>query len=163
MVIFRFIPTLLIAALAALSLSACMPNNMRLSKLTPGTPLADVTKAFGKPRRVVPLPGGGTNLDYSDQPLSTQCYMITMDADGRVLAARDMWQGVNVSEIKRPMTQKQVSDMMCEPSSKEIAFSGEMVWAWQVIDGNTQEPVSFLAYFQGENLNRVLYVNQREF
>src|SRR5258707_9733751 len=81
----------------ALLLAACASpwNSMNVP---PGTPGDQVVAMAGRPTRVVPLPNGGQRLQYSQQPLGREAYMVDLDQSGRVMGA---YQALNEANFNR--------------------------------------------------------------
>ena len=71
---------------AALLLAGCA-SVLDASSIAPGTPGQDVVARMGQPTGVVPLPGGGHRLQYSQQPAGQYAWMVDVDASGRVTGA----------------------------------------------------------------------------
>lgn len=74
-----------LALLMPVLLAACTT----VEQLTPGMPGQEVVARWGQPTRVVPLPNG-QRLQYSFQPAGQQVVMVDLDANGRVLQARQV-------------------------------------------------------------------------
>ena len=86
----------LLALFAAALLTACTT----VANLTPGMPRDEVLARWGQPTRVVPLQAG-ERLQYS-WPLAQQAVMVDLDAQGRVVQAR---QVLNEADFARIGTQ----------------------------------------------------------
>jgi hypothetical protein len=89
---------LLSLALAAAALAAGCASTMNAWNLQPGTPREQVIAQAGQPARVLPLPGGGTRMQYTLQPLGRYAFMVDLDSAGRVVRSR---QVLTASEFQR--------------------------------------------------------------
>ena len=65
---------------AALALAACATPN----SLSPGTTLDEARARLGNPTGSYSLPGGGTRLQYSNQPFDQSVWNANFDAQGRL-------------------------------------------------------------------------------
>jgi hypothetical protein len=77
--------TLLFAAAVSL-LSACATPQ----SLAPGTTLDQARAKLGKPTGTYPLAGGGTRLQYSNQPFDQSVWNADFDAQGRLAQVEQM-------------------------------------------------------------------------
>lgn len=82
---------------AATLLTACGT----VESLQPGMTRDEVLARWGQPTRVVPLPSG-QRLQYAYQPFGQQAVMVDLDANGRVVQAR---QVLNERDFARISTQ----------------------------------------------------------
>ena len=69
-----------------------------VESLHAGMPRDEVLARWGQPTRVVPLPSG-QRLQYSDQPSGQQAVMVDLDANGRVLQARQVLNELDFARI----------------------------------------------------------------
>jgi hypothetical protein len=74
---------------AALLVAAC-DSHPDASSIRPGMSREEVLARMGPPTRVVPLANGAQRLQYSLQPTGRYAWMIDLDADSRVTAARQV-------------------------------------------------------------------------
>lgn len=74
---------------AALLLAACA-SPFYGAGLAPGTPRDEVLARMGPPSRVVPLPNGAQRLQYSLQPAGQYAWMVDIDAQGKLISARQV-------------------------------------------------------------------------
>ena len=133
----------LVLLLLAALLSACAtPAND--PRLVPGrSTVAEARAIYGKVTRIWPDAGGGQTLEYSQQPYGEHCYMLSFDAEGRLLTARDGLAPNERSRVQPGMSMEQVERMLGRELSR-VAFSrsGEEVWDW-----NITPPGGFLLRF----------------
>ena len=71
---------------AALALAACATPN----SLSPGTTLDEARARLGNPTGSYSLPGGGTRLQYSNQPFDQSVWNANFDAQGRLASVEQM-------------------------------------------------------------------------
>jgi len=90
---------LLASTATALLLAACAGpwNSMNVP---PGTPGDQVVAMAGRPTRVVPLPNGGQRLQYSQQPLGREAFMVDVDPSGRVIGSYQALFEANFNRIE---------------------------------------------------------------
>ncbi len=74
----------LAATVATLTLAGCAVTSVK-----PGTSREEVISGYGRPTRVVSLPTG-SRLQYSLQPLGRSAVMVDLDANGKVVSAREV-------------------------------------------------------------------------
>jgi hypothetical protein len=84
------------AALFSLAvLAACTTPQ----SLPPGTPVADVRAALGRPTASVALPAGGSRLQYSGQPFNQSVWNADFDANGRLVRVEQMMSDESFARI----------------------------------------------------------------
>lgn len=79
-----------ISAFMAAALLAGCAGVFNIAGIAPGTAREQVIAQAGPPTRVVPLPGGGQRLQYSQQPAGRLAWMVDLDASGRVTGSRQV-------------------------------------------------------------------------
>ena len=84
------------AALFALMLAACATP----ASLAPGTPIADARAALGRPTAEVPLPDGGSRLQYSGQPFVQSVWNADFDSQGRLRRVQQMMTDDAFSHVR---------------------------------------------------------------
>jgi len=133
--------TLMLAAL----LAACDPQ--RISELEEGVATeADVRARFGEPAAVYAEPDGGRTFDYPRQPAGQVNYMITIGADGKMSALRQVLKPVNFAKVQPGLDRAQVRRLLGQPArTQSYALKQEEVWDWRFADG--QENKVFSATF----------------
>ena len=96
----------LISLLLPLVLAACAtPFNG--FNIAPGTSRDAVIARMGQPTRVVPLPNG-QRLQYSLQPLGQYAWMVDVDANGKVVQARQVLDETDFNRIQPGWTRADV-------------------------------------------------------
>jgi hypothetical protein len=138
-------------ALIALSLASCASLD-RDARLQPGrSDAAQVTALYGQPTRVWAEADGGRTLEYSSQPFGQSCYMVRLDAAGRLVAVEDTLRDetVRFAAIQPGMTPEQVSRRLgSERSRVFFPLSGEDVWDWNVPNGQRGYLLRFNVHFK---------------
>lgn len=130
---------LLIAAVAALA--GC--DQQRIQELEEDVSTeADVQARFGVPEQVWVEAGGARTLEYNRQPAGHQNYMITIGADGRMTALRQVLTPHVFAQIQAGMNQDAVRRMLGKPAKQmTFALKQETDWDWQWIDPPTREMI----------------------
>lgn len=89
----------------------------RISELEEGVATeSDVRARFGEPEAIWEGDGGARVLEYNRQPAGLQNYMITIGADGRMSALRQVLTPANFSRVQPGMTMAQVRRMLGKPA-----------------------------------------------
>lgn len=122
----------------------------RDARLQPGlSQESDVVALYGQPRRSWPEADGGRTLEYSSQPMGRHCYMVRLDAQGRLVGVEDALSPANRSRVEPGMTQDQVSRLLgTERSRVFFRNSGEEVWDWTVEPDQAGYGMRFNVYFR---------------
>ena len=135
------IAKLLGATLLALAfLSAC--DAQRISELQPGLSTeADVRDRFGLPENTWPEPGGGHTLEYNRQPAGVENYMITIGADGKLVAVHQVLTQANFARVQPGMAMAEVRRLLGKPAkTTRFDLTGETHVEWQFMeDVNTRK------------------------
>ena len=128
------------AALAALALLAGC-DQQRIRQLEEGSSTeADVRAAFGEPERVWDEPGGARTFEYNRQPAGHQNYMITIGADGRMSALRQVLAPHHFAQIVPGMAQQEVRRRLGKPAKRmAFALKQETDWDWRWMDPPARE------------------------
>lgn len=122
------------AALGALSLLGC--DQQKIDKLEEGLSTeADVRAQFGDPAFVWKEADGGRTFEYNRQPMGHQNYMITIGADGKMSALRQVVAPHVFAQIQPGMSDEQVRRMLGMPAKRmRFALKQETDWDWNWID-----------------------------
>lgn len=80
----KLVKTALGLVAAVLLMAGCA-----LTPVSPGMSREQVVASYGTPTRVVPM-SSGTRLQYSRQPAGQSVVMVDLDADGKVVAVREV-------------------------------------------------------------------------
>ena len=136
----RWAPLLLAALLLA-----CDPQ--RISELEDGVATeADVRARFGEPAAVYGEENGARTFEDPRQPAGQVNYMITIGADGKMSALRQVLKPANFAKVLPGLDKAQVRRLLGKPArTQSYALKQEEVWDWRFADG--QENKVFSATF----------------
>jgi hypothetical protein len=97
---------------------------------------ADVRARFGEPAAIYPEPGGARTFEYPRQPAGQRNYMITIGADGRMSALRQVLQPATFAKVAPGMDRAQVRRLLGQPAQVQTyALKQQEVWDWRYLDG----------------------------
>ncbi|CAM4271720.1 outer membrane protein assembly factor BamE [Comamonas aquatilis] len=146
-------------ALGALALVGC--DEQKIKELEEGLSTeADVRAKFGEPERVWPEQDGSRTFEYNRQPAGARNYMITIDADGKMSALRQVLAPHNFAKIVPGMEENEVRRMLGKPAKMmTYQLKQETEWDWNYIDPPTRE-MQFTVTFGSDG--RVLRTLNRE-
>ncbi|MFI5444264.1 outer membrane protein assembly factor BamE [Polaromonas sp. UC242_47] len=131
-----------------LGLVAC--DNQRIAALEEGVATeADVRQRFGEPEKIWqasdlagnPFPGaaaepGARTFEYNRQPEGQVNYMITIGADGKMSALRQVLTPQNFALVLPGMPMEQVRKMLGKPMKiTPLPLKQETVYEWRYSDG----------------------------
>jgi hypothetical protein len=141
---------LMIPSLVLLAALAGCSSLARDTRLVPGqSSEAEVTAIYGAPARVWPDPDGGRTLEYSSQPRGRTCYMVKLDANGRLLSIEDTLLPPGRARVKPGMTPEQVSRLLGRERTRVFfKLSGEDVWDWNVTPDQAGARLRFNVHFK---------------
>jgi hypothetical protein len=134
-----------------LSLIAC--DNQRIAELEEGVATeADVRARFGEPEKVWDAPNGARTFEYNRQPAGHKNYMITISADGKMSALRQVLTPGNFAKIQPGMMMEEVRKMLGKPMKiTPYALKKEIHYDWRWMDGpNTSDSKVFTAVFNSD-------------
>lgn len=119
---------------AALLLAGCDPQ--RISELEEGVATeADVRARFGEPEKIWDGTGGSRILEYNRQPAGQQNYMITVGADGRMTALRQVLAPANFARVQPGMMMEDVRRTLGKPArTSTYALKNENAWDWRYLE-----------------------------
>lgn len=123
------------AAVVAGLLAGC--DAERIAKLEEGVATeADVRKQFGEPATVFDEPDGSRTFDYPRQPEGAVNYMITIGADGRMTALRQVLTARNLERVQPGMSADEVRRLLGRPAKQQTyALKQQTEWDWRWQDG----------------------------
>jgi hypothetical protein len=144
--------------LAASLLGGCAAMDGARPLTTPGTSRAEVLAHEGDPTRVWPEADGGSTLEYATQPFGQSCWMVRLDAQGRLLEAHDGLGPAAREQIQTGMGMEQVARLLGR-ERRRMAFelSGEEVWDWNVAPQDASGLLSFNVHFKDGLVARTSY------
>lgn len=97
---------------------------------------ADVRQRFGEPAATYPEAGGARTLEYPRQPEGQRNYMITIGADGKMSALRQVLTPPNFAQVQPGMDKAQVRRVLGLPGRTQFyELKKEEVWDWRWLDG----------------------------
>lgn len=137
---------LLAGVLAAALLAAC--DQQRIAKLEEGVATeADVRREFGEPEKIWDAPEGGRTFEYNRNPQGHQNYMITIGADGKMSALRQVLTPQNFAKVQPGMMMEDVRKMLGKPARiTPYDLKREVAYDWRWMDPPTTSMV-FTVYF----------------
>jgi len=118
-----------LAGLLAL-LAGCDPQ--RIDRLEEGVSTeADVRAQFGEPEAVWDVPDGRV-LEYNRQPAGQKNYMITIGADGKMSALRQVLTPENFARVQPGMPMEDLRRLLGKPAKvTRYALKQETEWEWR--------------------------------
>ena len=139
-----------------LALVACDPQ--RIEGLEEGVSTeAQVRQRFGEPAAVYPEEGGARTLEYPRQPEGQTNYMITISADGRLQALRQVLKPADFETIRPGLDKAEVRRRLGRPAKVQpYPLKNEEVWTWRWREG--QEAKLFLVTFDADGRTTVSQV-----
>ncbi|WP_298208629.1 outer membrane protein assembly factor BamE [Acidovorax sp.] len=134
------------AAFSLLALSACDPQ--RISELKEGVSTeADVRDRFGVPENTWNEPDGARTLEYNRQPAGQVNYMITIGADGRMTALRQVLTPENFARVSPGMGMDEVRRLLGKPAKTTPYELKKETWAdWRYLKEPNQSMVFTAIY-----------------
>lgn len=134
--------------LAALLAAGC--DQQRIAELEEGVATeADVRQRFGQPAAVYDEPGGARTLEFPRQPEGRRNYMITIGADGRMSALRQVLTPPNFEKVRAGMTRDAVRRILGQPARRQVyELQGQETWDWRFVDAGRN--ASFVVTFDRE-------------
>ena len=143
-------------ALAALVSVACDPQ--RINELEEGLSTeTDVRDRFGVPDNVWDEGGGAHTLEYNRQPAGQRNYMITIGADGKMSALRQVLTPENFARITPGMEMQEVRRRLGKPSKvTPYALSGETHHDWRFLEPPTTPLVFSVITTDGRSVARTM-------
>ena len=115
----------------AVSLTGCDPA--RVAKLEEGVSTeAQVRQEFGEPVTVTVLPDGSKVMDYPRQPEGWTNYRISIGADGKMSALRQLLHADNFARVTPGLDDNAVRDLLGKPARVQPwQLQGEVEWSWR--------------------------------
>jgi SmpA / OmlA family len=132
----------LVLASLLVALAACDPK--RISELEEGVATeADVRSRFGEPAAVYAEENGARTFEYPRQPAGQVNYMITIGADGKMSALRQVLKLANFAKVSPGLDRSQVRRLLGLPAkTQSYALKQEEVWDWRFADGQESKVFS---------------------
>ncbi len=116
---------------AAIGLAGCDRKN--ISELEEGVSTqADVRARFGEPENVWDAPNGAHVFEYNRQPQGQKNYMITIGADGKMSALRQVLTPENFARVQPGMAMEDLRKLLGKPAKvTPYALKRETEWDWR--------------------------------
>jgi len=116
-------------------LAGCDPQRIR--ELEEGVSTeADVRQRFGEPEKIWDGPEGSRTFEYSRQPEGSTNYMISIGADGRMSALRQVLTPQNFARVQPGMMMEEVRRMLGRPAKvTPYALQQQTHYDWRYQDG----------------------------
>ena len=143
----RFGALLAVSALLV-GLLGCDVKN--ISELEEGVSTeADVRQRFGQPEAVWDGPGGVRVFEYNRQPAGHRNYQISIGADGKMTALRQLLTPANFALVKPGQMMEDVRRLLGRPKSvSHWPARNETEHEWRYLDGpNTSDSKIFTVVF----------------
>ena len=133
-------------AAALFALTGC--DQQRIAKLEEGVATeADVRREFGEPAAVFNEAGGARTFEYPRQPEGQTNYFITLGADGKMSALRQVLKPAEFAKVTPGMDKAEVRKLLGRPA-KTQRFDlkpDEEHWEWRWLEA--QQPKLFNVSF----------------
>ena len=117
------------------ALAAC--DQQRIAKLEEGVATeADVRREFGEPKAVFNEADGSRTFEYPRQPEGQTNYFITIGADGKMSALRQVLKPSEFAKVKPGMDKTEVRKLLGQPA-KTQRFDlkpDEEHWDWRWLE-----------------------------
>jgi hypothetical protein len=119
---------------ALLSLLGCDPQ--RISEIEEGVATeADVRAKFGVPENIWDGPGGERIFEYNRQPAGQKNYMISIGADGKMTALRQVLTPANFAKVQPGMMMEEVRKLLGKPMKRTpYPLKNEVAWDWRYLE-----------------------------
>lgn len=159
---FKHLARLATIAVAALASIACDPQ--RISELEEGVSSeVDVRDRFGVPDNVWREPDGAHTLEYNRQPAGQRNYMITIGADGKMSALRQVLTSDNFALITPGMPMEEVRRRLGKPAKvTPYALSGETHHDWRFLEAPTSSKIFTAITTDGRTVARIMIAPDME-
>jgi SmpA / OmlA family len=134
---------------ALLGLGGCDPQAIK--ELEEGVSTeADVRARFGEPERVWDGVSGERIFEYNRQPAGHRNYMISIGADGKMSALRQVLTPENFAKVQPGMMMEDVRKMLGKPMRVvPYELKKETYYNWRYLDAPNTSMV-FSAVFNGD-------------
>ncbi len=146
------------AVLGGLVLAACDPQ--RIEQLEEGVATeADVRAQFGEPAATYRDDDGSMTLEFPRQPEGHRNYMITLGADGKMSALRQVLKPEEFAKLRPGLDKLQVRRLLGRPASTQpLPLKQQETWEWRYL-GAGNEALLFFVNFDADG--RVLDTGSR--
>ena len=127
---------LVLASASALLLALAGCDQQAIKELEEGVSTeADVRARFGEPEKIWDAPDGGRTFEYNRQPAGHRNYMITIGADGKMSALRQVLTPQNFAKVQPGMMMEEVRKMLGKPARiTPFELKGEVAYDWRYLE-----------------------------
>jgi 2-polyprenyl-6-methoxyphenol hydroxylase-like FAD-dependent oxidoreductase len=138
-----------LGAAALTLLAGC--DAQRIEKLEEGVASeADVRAQFGEPAAVLTEADGSRTFEYPRQPEGRTNYFITIGADGKMSALRQVLNARNFAKVQPGLDKSEVRRILGRPAkTTPYELKKEEVWDWRFSDEASQ-PKQFSVTFDAD-------------
>ena len=142
------IKAVLLAGASALLLGLAGCDQQAIKELEEGVATeADVRARFGEPEKIWDAPDGGRTFEYNRQPAGHRNYMITIGADGKMSALRQVLTPQNFAKVQPGMMMEEVRKMLGKPARiTPFELKGEVAYDWRYLESPNTHMV-FTVFF----------------
>ncbi len=139
---------LVLASASALLLALAGCDQQAIKELEEGVATeADVRARFGEPEKIWDAPDGGRTFEYNRQPAGHRNYMITIGADGKMSALRQVLTPQNFAKVQPGMMMEEVRKMLGKPARiTPFERQGEVAYDWRYLESPNTHMV-FTVFF----------------
>jgi hypothetical protein len=89
----------ILPTLASVAVAACLLAGCAVSSVKPGMTREEVIAGYGRPTGIVPI-STGTRLQYSRQPRGQSVVMVDLDANGKVVSAKEVLTPAEFAKVE---------------------------------------------------------------
>ena len=127
---FKHLGVLLLVLSAMAGVVGC--DTKRIAELEEGVATeADVRAKFGEPVAVYAEENGARTFEYPRQPEGQVNYMITIGADGKMSALRQVLKDASFAKVVPGMDKAQLRRLLGRPAKTQLyELKQEEVWDW---------------------------------
>jgi outer membrane protein assembly factor BamE (lipoprotein component of BamABCDE complex) len=133
-----------VVSVIVIALAGC--DSKRAEKLEEGVSTeADVRAQFGEPVAVYTdasdgYGGGAKTLEYPRQPEGQTTYMISIGADGKMSALRQVLKPSEFAKVTPGLDKAQVRRLLGRPAATQrFELKNEEQWDWRWLDGQASK------------------------
>jgi hypothetical protein len=130
-----------VAVVAGLLAAGC--DQQKIKELEEGVATeVDVRSRFGEPAAVYTEENGNRTFEYPRQPEGQVNYMITIGADGKMSALRQVLKETTFSKISPGMDKAQLRRLLGKPAKTQVyELKKQEVWDWHYRHENNESRV----------------------
>jgi hypothetical protein len=124
----------------------------------PGDTEAVVIQQLGKPNATYPEPGGGRELEYTQQPMGQFCYMAHIGPDGKLTKYEQVLTGPVFATIQvGKATKEDVLRTIGHPAqTSRVAFHDYEVWSYRYRESGIWNSMMYVHFDQAGIVRQML-------